>query len=227
MSIKGHDMTFARPDGQRVHGYFVKAAPVDAPGLIVIQEWWGLQDQIKGLCHRFAEAGFNALAPDLYAGTVVPYHDAEGANREMSSLNFLEATDQIVRGAVLHLKADGAKVGLTGFCLGGAVSVLGACRISELSAAVPFYGIPPESAAKPADVKVPLQGHFANTDDWCTRQVVDAFEAGLKAAGKSYEIFRYDASHAFMNEQRQEVYDKPAAALAWQRATAFLHKHLG
>jgi carboxymethylenebutenolidase len=145
----------------------------------------------------------------------------------MTSLNFLEATDQIVRGAVLHLKKSAAKVGLTGFCLGGAVTVIGACRIPELSAAVSFYGIPPEAAAKPADVKVPLQGHFANTDDWCTPAVVDAFEAALKAAGKPAEIYRYDASHAFMNEQRQEVYDRPAADLAWRRTLDFLKKHLG
>ena len=118
-------------------------------------------------------------------------------------------------------------MGLTGFCLGDAVTILCACLVPEISAAVPFYGIPPESVAKPADVKVPLQGHFANTDDWCTKDVVDAFEAGLRAAGKDAVIFRYDASHAFMNEQRQEVYDRPAAALAWERTLTFLRAHLG
>lgn len=225
MSTAG-DVNYARPDGKTARGYLARASKSGAPGVVVIQEWWGLQDQIKGMCDRFAAAGFSAMAPDLYAGTVVPYHDATAAEREMTSLDFKDAVTQVVRGAVQHLKKDGVKVGLTGFCLGGAVSVLGACYIPEIACAVPFYGIPPEVAAKPADVKVPLQGHFANTDDWCTPAVVDAFEAGLKAAGKDFKIFRYDASHAFMNEQRQEVYDKPAAALAWERATSFLAKHL-
>jgi carboxymethylenebutenolidase len=131
-----------------------------------------------------------------------------------------------VRGAVQLLKKGGAKVGLTGFCLGGAVTIIGACRIPELSAAVCFYGIPPESVAKPADIKVPLQAHFANHDDWCTPAAVDAFEAALKAAGKNAEVFRYDASHAFVNEQR-DVYDKAAADLAWGRMLKFWASHLG
>ena len=90
-----------------------------------------------------------------------------------------------------------------------------------------FYGIPPEQAAKPADVKIPLQAHFANKDDWCTPQVIDAFEKAMKAAGKSLELYRYDAEHAFVNEQRQSVHDRKAAELAWGRATEFFKKHLG
>ncbi len=145
----------------------------------------------------------------------------------MSSLDFMDATTQTVRGAAQYLARNGAKVGLTGFCLGGAVTVIGSCKIPELGAAVAFYGIPPEQAAKPADVQVPLQGHFANRDDWCTPAVVDGFEAGLKAAGKTAEFFRYDADHAFVNEQRIAVHDREAAELAWSRATAFFKKHLG
>jgi carboxymethylenebutenolidase len=192
----------------------------------VIQEWWGLQDQIKGIADRFALAGYDALAPDLYAGTVVPYHDTEAAAREMNSLNFLDATDNTVRGAAQFLKKSGVKVGLTGFCLGGAVTIIGACRIAELSAAVCFYGIPPESVAKPADLKVPLQGHFANQDDWCTPAVVDGFEAAAKAAGRNVEVFRYDAGHGFVNEQRA-VHDRAAAELAWERTLKFWATHLG
>jgi carboxymethylenebutenolidase len=222
----GTRITFSRPDGKEAAGYLAKAGRASAPGVVVIQEWWGLQDQITGICDRFAQAGYDAVAPDLYAGTVVPYHDTEAAGREMNSLNFLDATDQTVRGAAQLLKKSGTKVGLTGFCLGGAVTIIGACRIPELAAAVCFYGIPPESVAKPADLKVPLQAHFANTDDWCTPQVVDAFEAGLKAAGKNAEVFRYDAQHAFVNEQR-DVYDKAAADLAWGRTLKFWATHLG
>ena len=219
-------ISFKRPDGKEATGYLANAAGGDAPGVVVIQEWWGLQDQIKGICDRLALAGYDALAPDLYAGTVVPYHDTEAAGREMNSLNFLEATDQVVRGAAQFLKRTGAKVGLTGFCLGGAVTILGACRISELTAAVAFYGLPPETVASAKDVRVPLQGHFANRDDWCTPAAVDTFEAGLKAAGKTAEIFRYEADHAFVNEQR-DVHDRAAAELAWERMLAFWSQHLG
>src|SRR5262249_28332568 len=132
----GTSISFRRPDGKEARGYLASAGRADAPGVVGIQEWWGLQDQIKGLADRFALAGFDALAPDLYAGTVVPYHDTEAAGREMNSLNFIDATEQTVRGAAQFLKKSGARVGLTGFCLGGAVTIIGACRIPELSAAV-------------------------------------------------------------------------------------------
>lgn len=223
----GTSVTFKRPDGKDAKGYLANAARGNAPGVVVIQEWWGLQDQIKGLCDRFAVAGFDALAPDLYNGVVVPYHDTDAAGKEMNSLDFMDATTQTVRGAAQYLARNGAKVGLTGFCLGGAVTVIGSTKISELSAGVVFYGIPPEAAAKPADVKIPLQCHFASKDDWCTPAVVDAFEKGLKAAGKTAEIFRYNADHAFVNEQRMSVHDRAAAELAWGRATDFFREHLG
>ncbi|MES2193669.1 MAG: dienelactone hydrolase family protein [Pseudomonadota bacterium] len=222
----GTSISFKRADGGEASGYLANAARSDAPGIVVIQEWWGLQDQIKGMCDRFAAAGFDALAPDLYNGVVVPYHDAEAANKEMTSVNFVEATEQIVRGAAQYLKRNGAKVGLTGFCMGGAVTIIGACRIPELAAGVAFYGIPPAEVAKPADIKIPLQGHFANKDDWCTPQLVDDFEKGLKAAGKKAELFRYDADHAFVNEQRVSVHDRKQAEIAWGRAISFFELHL-
>ena len=154
-------------------------------------------------------AGFDALAPDLYKGKVVPYHDTDAAGKEMNSLDFMDATTQTVRGAAQYLARNGAKVGLTGFCLGGAVTIIGATKIPELTAGVVFYGIPPEQAAKPADVKIPLQAHFANKDDWCTPAAGRcASRRRMKAAGKSLELFRYDAEHAFVNEQRQSVHDR-------------------
>ncbi len=223
----GTSIPFKRPDGKEAKGYLANAARGNAPCVVVIQEWWGLQEQIKGLCDRFAVAGFDALAPDLYNGVVVPYHDTEAANKEMTSLDFMDATTQTVRGAVQYLKRNGAKVGLTGFCMGGAVTIIGATKIPELTAGVAFYGIPPEQAAKPADVKIPLQGHFANKDDWCTPAVVDGFEKGLKAAGKDAEFFRYDAEHGFVNEQRMSAHDRECAEMAWSRATEFFSKHLG
>jgi carboxymethylenebutenolidase len=223
----GTSITFKRPDGKDANGYLANAARGNAPGVVVVQEWWGLSENIKGLCDRFALAGFDALAPDLYDGVLVPYHDTEAANKQMTSLNFMDATTQTVRGAAQFLAKNGAKVGLTGFCLGGAVTIIGATKVSELSAGVVFYGIPPEQAAKPADVKIPLQAHFANTDDWCTPELVNGFEQAMKQAGKSFEVFRYDAQHAFVNEQRVSVHDRAAAELAWGRATEFFRKHLG
>lgn len=223
----GTTITFKRPDGKDAKGYLANAARGNAPGVVVIQEWWGLSENIKGLVDRFAVAGFDALAPDLYDGVVVPYHDADAAGKEMNSLNFIEATEQNVRGAVQYLKRNGAKVGLTGFCMGGAVTIIGAAKIPELTAGVAFYGIPPEQAVKPADVKIPLQGHFANKDDWCTPAAVDAFEKAMRNVGTEFEAFRYDADHAFVNEERASVHDRQAAELAWGRATDFFKKHLG
>src|SRR2546426_6791538 len=159
----GTSITFKRPDGNDASGYLANAARGNAPGVVVIQEWWGLQDQIKGLCDRFAVAGFDALAPDLYNGTVVPYHDTDAAGKEMNSLDFMDATTQTVRGAAQYLSRNGAKVGLTGFCLGGGGTILGGPKIPGLTAGGVFYGIPPEEAAKTAGAKKPPQGPFPTT----------------------------------------------------------------
>jgi carboxymethylenebutenolidase len=222
----GTRIPFKRPDGKDAEGYLALAGKANVPGVVIIQEWWGLQDQIKGLCDRFALAGYDALAPDLYAGTIIPYHDAEAAGREMNSLNFLDATDQTVRGAAQFLLRSSPKVAIAGFCMGGAVALLSAARVPEFSAALPFYGLLPEAVAKPADINIPVQGHFANSDDHITPTRVDAFEKAMKAAGKSIEVYRYDASHAFMNEQRS-VHDRTCAELAWDRTRAFLAAHIG
>ena len=223
----GQDIVFARPDGGEAAGYLAECGREGAPGVVLIQEWWGLIGQIKGMCDRLAGEGFNVLAPDLYAGTAIAYHDLEGAEREMNSLDFLGATDQLVRGAAQHLARGGATVGLTGFCLGGAVTILGAVRVPEIAAAVCFYGIPPVEAADPRNIRVPFQGHFANTDDWCTPAAVDALEAALGEAGCEHEVFRYDGQHAFMNQECPDVYAADAAARAWARSLAFWRQHLG
>lgn len=223
----GTRITFKRPDGKEAAGYLAKAGRANAPAIVVIQEWWGLQDQIKGICDRFALAGYDALSPDLYNGVVVPYHDRDAAGKEMGSLNFLDATEQTVRGGVQYLKKNAVKVGLTGFCMGGAVTIIGACKIPELSAGVCFYGIPPDTVAKPADIKIPLQGHFALRDDWCTPEAVDKLEAAMKAAGKKTELYRYEADHGFVNEQRPDSHDRAAAELAWERTLGFWRQHLG
>jgi carboxymethylenebutenolidase len=222
----GTAISYKRPDGAEAHGYLTLAARGDAPGVVVLQEWWGLQDQVKGLCDRFAAAGFTALAPDLYGGKVVPYHDRDEASRSMDALDFADACGQSVQGAVDFLKRNGAKIGVIGYCMGGAIAVLSAAKVKGLSAAVTYYGLPPESAVKAADQTVSLQGHFATRDDWCTPEVVESFESGLKAAGKTCEIHSYQADHAFANEQRLPVHDRKAAELAWSRTVDFLSRHL-
>ncbi len=156
----------------------------------------------------------------------MPYHDTTRAGEAMNSLDFFDATTQTVGGAAEFLKRNGAKAGIVGFCMGGAVAVIAAAKVPGLGAAVAYYGLPPGEAAKPADVAIPLQGHFANKDDWCTPATVDGFAAGLKAAGKDHEFFRYDANHAFANEQRVTVHDRAAAELAWGRTLAFFQTHL-
>jgi carboxymethylenebutenolidase len=222
----GKTISFSRTSGGTAQGYLAEAKDAKAPGVVVIQEWWGLQGQIKSVCDRLAEAGFTALAPDLYGGKVIPYHDSAAANAAMGSLDFKRETDEAVRGAVKHLAARGGKVGLTGFCMGGAVTIIGAVHIPEISAAVCFYGLPPESVAAPKDVRVPLQCHFATQDDWVTPAAAADFEKKLEAAGKRFEIHRYPGQHAFMNSERKEVHDAAAAKQAWDRCLAFLRRHL-
>jgi carboxymethylenebutenolidase len=227
---KGYSMgkmiSFPRTTGQQAQGYLAEAKDPKAPGVVVIQEWWGLQGQIKAVCDRLAAEGMNALAPDLYGGKVVPYHDSAAAAAAMNTLDFKATTSEAVRGAVQRLKAQGSKVGLTGFCMGGAVTVIGAVHIPELSAAVCFYGIPPDTVASPKNVRVPFQGHFAKQDDWCTPAAVDAFEKGLAASGQVVEIYRYEGHHAFMNSDRTEVYSAEAAKTAWDRCLRFFRGHL-
>ena len=219
----GESVQFSAPGGGNVTGYLA-TAPGSRKNVVVIQEWWGLNDQIRGVCDRFAAAGFNALAPDLYKGRVTS--DPDEANHMMQGLDWVGATEQDVRGAVQHLKANGGKTAVMGFCMGGALTIIAAVKIPELDAAVCFYGIPPAEAADPKQIRVPLQCHFANQDDWCTPEAVNAFEATLKEAGVRYELFRYDGQHGFFNEQRPDVYNPEASRLAWERMLTFLNTHL-
>jgi carboxymethylenebutenolidase len=206
-------------------GYYAASGRDDAPAVVVIQEWWGLQDQIKSVADKYAAAGFDAVIPDLYAGVVVPYHDEEAAGREMDALDFLSATDLQVKAAAEFLARPGRRIGLTGFCLGGIVSILGAIRLDVFAASSCYYGLPSPEQGRAVEVKIPIQGHFALGDTWCTPQMVDTFEAGLAAAGKQFEIYRYDCDHGFFNPDIRE-YDAAAAALSWQRDLAFWTKHL-
>jgi len=213
----------SRPDGNTIRAYLASAGP-NRPGVVVIQEWWGLNGQICGVADRFALAGYTAVAPDLYQGRVTQEPDEAG--HLMNGLDFPGATHQDIRGAARYLGDMGGNVAVMGFCMGGALAIAAAVHVPEVSAAVCFYGMPPREFADPANIGIPFQGHFANQDDWVTPQAVDGLEKAMQAAGRSPEIFRYAAQHAFFNQLRPEVYDAACAALAWERMIAFLGRHL-
>ena len=219
----GNMIDFARPDGGSTRGYLATAG-ADLPSMVVIQEWWGLNDQICGVADRFARAGYNALAPDLYEGRVT--QEPDEANHMMSGLDFPGATNQDIRGAAQHLQTIGGKVGAMGFCMGGALTIAAAVHVPEFAVGVCFYGIPPQEFANPANVAMPLQGHFANQDDWCTPDAVNELEATLTAAEANAEIYRYDAAHGFFNETSEAAYHAASANQAWQRMSDYLSTNL-
>jgi carboxymethylenebutenolidase len=224
--------SYKRPDGQSVDGYL--SEPVSGrgmPGIVVIQEWWGLNDQIKGVADKLAAAGYRALVPDLYRGKVAL--QANEAEHLMNSLNFGEAAGEDVRGAVQYLKASGSvKVGVTGFCMGGALTLLAAMNVPELDAAVVWYGVPPLEYVDASKIMVPLMGHWAIHDTAFPIAKVDELEKKLDQAAVPFEFHRYDAKHAFANETADSKnlsflkYDAAAAELAWRRTMEFLDKHL-
>ena len=228
----GKMVSFKRPDGKSVDGYLAEPAQgAKAPGIVVIQEWWGLNDQIKGVAERFAKAGYRALVPDLYRGKSTL--DAKEAEHLMSGLNFGDAAGQDLRGAVQHLKASSPKVAVTGFCMGGALTLLGAVNVPEADACVPWYGFPPLEYIDASKIKAPLLGHFATEDQFFTIDKVDELEKKLKAGNAKFEFHRYQAKHAFANEEANErklpplEYHPQAAAQAWQRTLDFFGRHLG
>lgn len=221
----GNMIQFKRPDGKSCPGYLASAkGDASSPGFVVIQEWWGLHPQIKKTADRLAEAGYHALVPDLYRGKVASA--ADEAAHMMAGVNFPDAAEQDIRGAVQYLKQTSKKVAVGGFCMGGALTLLAAGRVPEMDAGACFYGIPPANVLDPKTIKVPLICHFANQDDWCTPVKVDELEAALKQSKSKFELYRYNAHHAFMNEARPEVYDAQSAKTAWERTMKFLEKAL-
>ena len=220
----GEMISFKRPNGGEVQGYLA-ASDGSKAGIVVLQEWWGLNDQIKGVADRFATAGYTALAPDLYEGRVT--QEPDEAEHMMTGLDWVGATEQDVSGALAYLKgACGCgTAGVMGFCMGGALTVIAGVKPDACDAAVCYYGIPPVESADPSAMRVPFQGHFASRDDWCTPEAADELEAALKSSGATYEMHRYEGEHAFFNEE-SEAYDADASALSWPRTLDFLGKHL-
>ena len=229
----GTTISFTRPDGKMVEGY--AAEPVTkpgAPGIVVIQEWWGVNQQIRGVADRLAAAGYFALVPDLYRGKWTV--EAEEAHHLMTGLNFGDAASQDIRGAVQFLKARGNKVGITGFCMGGALTLLALCMAPEIDAGVVWYGCPPLEYVDAAKIKAPLQAHWATQDEFFPIETIDKLQEKLDAAHVRYEFYRYLARHAFANEtavgpQRipQTQYDPVWSEQAWDRTFRFFGRWLG
>lgn len=191
------------------------------PGVVVIHEWWGANEQIVKTARRWADAGFLAVAPDLYHGKVIPIGQADAADAAMKALDFGQAVQEIA-GAVAFLREHprcNGKVVVTGYCMGGALTLATAVDVRGLACAVAWYGTPGDLDWSKVDA--PVQAHFATHDEWATVAAGEKIQAGVKAM----ELHLYDAQHAFCNDQRPEVYNPEAAALSWQRALAFAKAH--
>ena len=229
----GPMISFQRPDGQAVQGYLAEPAQGGgAPGVVVIQEWWGLNEQIRGVAERLAAAGYRALVPDLYRGQSTL--EAEEANHLMTGLDFGAAASQDIRGAVQHLKKGSPRVAVTGFCMGGALTVLSAVLVPEVDASVVWYGMPPLEFVDAAKIKAPMLAHWGTQDEFFGEAAVDALEARLHEAKVDYTGHRYLAHHAFANETAQgprripaTQYDAAWAQVAWDRTLRFFGRVLG
>jgi carboxymethylenebutenolidase len=218
-----------KSNGATASGYLAEG---DGPGVIVIQEWWGLVDHIKDVADRFAAEGFVALAPDIYRGVATTEPDE--AMKLMMSLNIEQAAKDMA-GAVRHLRSlpsvTSPGVGVVGFCMGGGLALwLGTLCPDDVTAVVPYYGVIPWPAAQPdyTKLRAAVQGHYAADDESANPDAVHALEAELRGLGTQVECFIYpDTDHAFANHHRPEVYAADAAETAWRRTVDFLHAHVG
>jgi carboxymethylenebutenolidase len=226
----GEMVTFPS-NGSQGQGYLAIPASGHGPGVVIIQEWWGLNQQIKGVCDRFAHEGFVALAPDLYRGELAKEPDEAG--KMMMSLNIDRAAKDM-SGAVDFLLANdattGSNVGVTGYCMGGALALrLAAMRGDAVAAVAPYYGVIgwPQAPVDWSQMRAAVQGHYASNDDFASPDAVAAFAHELRDLGKAVEVFTYDdTEHAFTNETRPEVHDADATEQAFTRTFAFFHDKL-
>jgi carboxymethylenebutenolidase len=216
-------------NGHEAQGYLAEPVAGQGPGVVVIQEWWGVNDHIKDVVDRFAAEGFTALAPDLYDGRVV--QEPDEAAKAMMALALGETSKRMV-GAVRELERRTGRegVGVVGFCMGGGLAyVLAAEDPEHVRALVPFYGVIPWEGAEPdyGRIQAAIQGHYAEHDDFASPERVRALEQRLAELGKQVEFFIYPGTHhAFFNDTRPEVYDQLAARQAWDRTIAFLREQL-
>ena len=219
-------------NGSTAGGYLAVPEGGSRPGVVVIQEWWGLVDHITDVCDRFAGAGFVALAPDLYHGQKVAPGEPDEAGKAMMAMK-MDRAARDMSGAVDEVRRRGGrdKVGVIGFCMGGGLAlVLATQRPDAVAAVVPAYGIIPWPDAQPdyGAMSAAVLGHYAEKDDYFTPEAAQALAEQLRGLGKSVEIHVYPgADHAFFNDTRPEVYDPAAADLLWDRTVAFFKEQLG
>lgn len=223
-------------NGNDARGYLAVPQSGSGPGVLVLQEWWGLNDQIKGVADTLAsQEGFVALAPDLYHGELAGHDEMDKAGELMQSL----PPDRAARdmsGAVTalldHDAVTGDAVGVIGFCMGGMLTLMIAANEGDrVAAAAPFYGAPlaPDNAPDWSNLTAKVRGHFAENDDFFAPEPVRALEAQLKDMGKDVDFTIYEGTgHAFANETNAlGTYDAVVAMLAMNRATEFFHAELG
>ena len=221
------NVTFASNGGE-AHGYLALPPSGSGPGLIVIQEWWGLTTHIADITDRFAAAGFVALAPDLYGGKTT--HDAEEAGRLMSQLPVDRAARDLngaVDYLVEHSAVTGDRIGAVGFCMGGGFVLSLAARDPRVAAAVAFYGVLQE-APDFSGMTASVQGHFGEQDDFIPLDAVHKLTDDITSAtGTKPEIHLYPAGHAFLNDENLlGTYDAEQARTAWERTIGFLSDKL-
>jgi carboxymethylenebutenolidase len=220
----GELIEYSRPDGNTTPGYYTAPKQENAPGIVLIEEWWGVTAEMMAIADRYAQLGYRVLLPDLFRGRTAATGDE--ANHLMEGLDFSDAAMHDVRGAIAHLKKSGTKVGVTGYCMGGALALLNAMHAKEADAAVIFYGFPPADAGDPATIEIPIQCHFAKHDDFFRPAGAEKLEERLKAGKVPYELFWYEAKHAFANPNPPGNaglghYDAAAAHLSWERALRY------
>jgi len=217
-----------KANGHTTEGYLAKPGSGKGPGVVVLQEWWGLVPHIEDIANRFAAEGFTALAPDLYHGEKATGPDQAG--KLMMALD-IERAEKDLAGAIDYLKAQpgitGSTVGTVGFCMGGALSLFAASKNPEVGACVVFYGGHPNVKPDLPALKAPVLGLWAGKDGFVTPEVVAVLEKQLVELGKPHEFHTYpNAQHAFFNDTRPEVYDPAAAKDAWTRTIEFFRREL-
>lgn len=230
------DMVEFKSNGSTAGGYLAVPPSGSGPGVIVVQEWWGLNPQIKGVADRLAKEGFVALAPDLYHGELAQHDEMDKAGQLMTSLP-MDRAARDMSGAVdylaNHSAVTGDGIGAIGFCMGGGlVLMLGTMRPDRVKAVVPFYGVVGFDDANAPDwskLEASVQGHYAENDDYFPAAKAQALEEGLRGLGKDVTVHVYPGTgHAFANETDAiGTYDEKAAGAAYDRALSFLHAQLG
>jgi carboxymethylenebutenolidase len=213
-------------NGGNTSGYLATPSSGKGPGVVVIQEWWGLVDHIKRVCDRFATEGFSALAPDMYHGKTASEPDEAG--KLFMALNIAQA-EKDLRGAATFLAGHSstAKLGVVGFCMGGQLALFAATLNANVGACVDFYGIHPNVKPDYSKLSGPVLGLFAEKDTFVTPHTARDVDAAIKKAGKQSEIHIYPGvDHAFFNDDNTAAYNKPAADDAWKRTLGFFKANL-